>query len=331
MNRKALSLLSGGLDSILATRLVRDQGIDIEAVHYSIGFACSKKPIPSALHRTAERLKVPLTVFDVAEEFLGVVKDPRHGYGANINPCIDCKIFMLKKAKEYLAQAGASFVITGEVLGERPMSQRRDTLMLIERESGLPGLILRPLSASLLPETLPEKEGVVDRSRLLGIRGRSRKPQIALARQFGIDEYPAPAGGCLLTDQGFTARMKDLIASGSFTRDNIELLKVGRHFRLSPGLKFVVGRDEAENSALLGLAGKDDMLFEVEDVPGPLALLRGEGKDAFLREAAEIVAYHTKARDNPSLTVSFWLYPHNEKQFLKVTPSKRECIDSKRI
>ncbi|MCM8761412.1 MAG: hypothetical protein NC933_04695, partial [Candidatus Omnitrophica bacterium] len=201
MTKKAVVLFSGGLDSILATRLMMELGIEVACVHYYIEFAACGGGETSAVN-AAKMLGVPIKIFDITAEYLEMFRNPKHGYGANINPCIDCKILMLKKAKEYMAEIGASFLVTGEVLGERPMSQRRDALNIIEKNSGVRGILLRPLSAKLLVPTIPEAKGVVDREKLLDIQGRSRKIQMELAARFGIKEYPNPSGGCLLTDPG---------------------------------------------------------------------------------------------------------------------------------
>jgi tRNA U34 2-thiouridine synthase MnmA/TrmU len=237
---KAIALLSGGLDSTLAAKVVMQQGIELEALNFLTVFCTCTHRGESCLasQKAVDSLGIPLRVFNVSEEYLEVVKHPRHGYGSNMNPCIDCRIFMLRRAKAYMESVGASFIVTGEVLGQRPMSQRKDSMCLIEKEAGLEGSILRPLSAKFLPASIPEKEGWVDRERLLNIQGRSRKPQIKLADHFGIQDYPCPAGGCLLTDPGFSKRMRDLILHHpDFSLNDVHLLKVGRHFRLSPKVK----------------------------------------------------------------------------------------------
>ncbi|MEW6680920.1 MAG: tRNA 4-thiouridine(8) synthase ThiI, partial [bacterium] len=211
-------------------------------------------------------------------------------YGKNINPCIDCKIFLFKKAKAYMEEIGAKFIITGEVLGERPMSQKKDTMMLIERESGLSGIVLRPLSAKLLAKTKPEIKGWIKRENLLAISGRSRKPQIKLAEEFGIRDYPSPAGGCLLTDPGFALRMKDLMKhKPDFDLNDTPLLKIGHHFRLSPSFKLVVGRNERENMKLKDLALEDDVIFE-PSAKGPIGLGRGEFNEKYLSLSSRIIA-----------------------------------------
>ncbi len=221
-------------------------GVELEALNFLTVFCtCTNRGETClASQKAVETLGIPLKVFNVSEEYLRVVKFPRHGYGRNMNPCIDCRIFMLKKAKAYMEESRAAFIVTGEVLGQRPMSQRKEAMRLIEKEAGLEGFILRPLSAKFLPITIPEKEGWVNREKLLNLQGRSRKPQIELADHFDIHDYPCPAGGCLLTDPGFSKRMKDLmIHDPAFSLNDVHLLKMGRHFRLSPEVKLVVGRN----------------------------------------------------------------------------------------
>ena len=305
---KAIALLSGGLDSTLAAKLVLEQGIELEALNFLTVFCtCTNRGETClASQKAVDALGIPLKVFNVSEEYLDVVKHPKHGYGSNMNPCIDCRIFMMKKAKAYMEEAGASFIVTGEVLGERPMSQRRDAMRLIEKEAGLDGLVLRPLSAKLLSASIPEKEGWVDREKLLKIQGRSRKPQIQLADHFGIRDYPCPAGGCLLTDPGFAQRMRDLNRYHSdFLLNDVHLLKMGRHFRLSPHLKLVVGRNEEENQKIQTFSQEGDFLLKVSRYPGPLSLLRGEPKEEEIAKAAAITARYGKAKDLEKVEVIY--------------------------
>lgn len=333
MNKKAIVLLSGGLDSILAAKMMLEQGIDVLAVNFSAKLCmCGcKKTGDSAAQVAARALGLPLKTIDITRDFIEIVKKPSHGYGANINPCIDCKIYMLKHAKDMMNETGASFLVTGEVLGERPMSQRKDALSLIEKRAGVKGILLRPLTALNLDPTLPETEGVVDRNRLLGIKGRSRKPQIELAEKFGIKEYPNPAGGCLLTDPVFARRVKDAIDYGEFNDENLALLSVGRHFRLSDNSRLVVGRDEEENDILLSLAGADDIIFELKDHEGPISVIRGKADDDLIRKAAEITAYHTKFRTEESVRVDYWRRDHSDKATISIKPAKKEEVDAVRI
>lgn len=303
---KAVMLLSGGLDSTLATRLMIEQGVELEALNFTSIF-CNCTPKGSsccAASKAVQGLGVRLKIENTSEEFLDLVRAPGHGYGSNLNPCIDCRIMMFRRAREYMREVGASFVVTGEVVGERPMSQRRAAMALIEREAGLDGLVVRPLCAAHLEPSLPEREGWVDRSRFLAIKGRSRKPQIELARKMGLKDYPCPAGGCLLTDPGFAARMRDLMEfEPAFTLADVRLLKYGRHFRLSAAAKAVVGRDEKENAALTSLRSGSDLIMEAADAPGPLTLVRGRVGEEERIEAARLTAYYGKSRAFPAARV----------------------------
>lgn len=286
---KALAVFSGGLDSMLAVQLVRVQGIEVLGLFFETPFFPS-----SGARKSAAHLKLPIKVINITESHLQVVRSPKHGYGENMNPCVDCHILMLRKAGEMLEEEGAHFIVTGEVLGQRPMSQNRRALRLIASESGIPGLVLRPLSAKLLPKTIPEEKGWVDRDRLMGLSGRSRKPQMKLARELGIKEFPSPAGGCLLTDPGFSRRLKDLL---NFARDvrlrDVELLKVGRHFRIGPGTKIVIGRNERENRLIRSLYREGDLLLTPVSVPGPTVLLVGEISPEQKDLAASMTAAYT--------------------------------------
>jgi tRNA-uridine 2-sulfurtransferase len=305
---KAIALLSGGLDSTLAAKVVIDQGIKLEAINFLTVFCtCTNRGETClASQKAVESLGISLKVFNVSEEYLSVVKNPKHGYGSNMNPCIDCRIFMMKKAKTYMEEVGASFIITGEVLGQRPMSQRRDAMRLIDKESGVEGYILRPLSAKFLAVTIPEKEGWINRENLLGMEGRSRKPQIKLADQYGIRDYPCPAGGCLLTDPGFARRIKDLMRhEPDFSLNDVHLLKFGRHFRISPHLKLVVGRNEEDNQKVQTFAQEGDLLVKTLNYPGPLSLLRGEFNDAEIEKAASITLRYGKAKDLNGVAVAY--------------------------
>jgi tRNA U34 2-thiouridine synthase MnmA/TrmU len=327
---KAIALLSGGLDSTIAARVMMEQGVELEALNFMTVFCtCTNRGATClASQKAVETLGIPLKVFNVSEEYLGVVKHPQHGYGRNMNPCIDCRIFMLKKAKAYMEESGAVFIVTGEVLGQRPMSQRKDAMHLIEKEAGLEGLILRPLSAKVLPTTIPEKEGWVDRERLLNISGRSRKPQIELAGHYGIHDYPCPAGGCLLTDPGFAKRMKDLMVyDPQFSLNDVHLLKMGRHFRFSNGVKLVVGRNEEENQKIQTFAQGEDILLKVSSFPGPLSLLRGKLNEGDIEKAAAITVHYGKGKDLGKIEVTYKGVDEDHHQSLSVSPISRGEIE----
>lgn len=299
MDRKAVSLLSGGLDSVLATRLVKDQGIEVTALHFTSPFCnCTRKSLKGcgsqAVH-SADELGVKVAVRTKGIEYLRIVQSPPHGYGRNMNPCIDCRIFMLRMARDFMEELGASFIITGEVLGQRPMSQRRETIGLIERESGLAGLIVRPLSAHHFPPTIPEQEGIIDRQRLLDLAGRSRKGQYKLARQYDLKEFGCPAGGCLLTDHIFAERLRDLFRfKPDCTIFDAALLRTGRHFRLSPRTKVVVGRNKAENDLIRDLSLAGHLLLLPVSFKGPSALIVGPAGEEEIDVSANIMARYTK-------------------------------------
>jgi tRNA U34 2-thiouridine synthase MnmA/TrmU len=290
---KALAVFSGGLDSLLAAHLIRAQGVDVLAVFFETPFFRSQKA-----RQYASGIDLPLRVVDITEPHLTMVMRPKHGYGENMNPCIDCHALMIRTAGGLLEREGARFIVTGEVLGQRPMSQNRKALGVVETESGYPGLVLRPLSAKRLPPTVPEKEGWVDREALKGFSGRSRKPQMALARELGIRDYPSPAGGCLLTDQTFSTRLRNLLGTGLRPRvRDIEALKVGRHFRIGPSSKVIVGRNKRENQDLQALADGGDTLIRPVGVPGPTALVPGGAGRPEMETAAAITAAYSDVKE----------------------------------
>jgi len=281
---KAISVFSGGLDSMLAAELIRAQGIDVLALFFETPFFTSDRARISA-----NAMRLPFKVVDITERHFEVVKNPKHGYGGNMNPCIDCHALMFRIAGEMLESEAASFVFSGEVMGQRPMSQNKKALALVARESGLQGLLLRPLSAKCLPPAVPETEEWVAREQLLGIQGRSRKPQMAMAEQLNLGDYPSPAGGCLLTEKEFSRRLKDLLVANSrVITHHLEALKLGRHFRLNDSVKIVVGRNRRENEKLRNLAVKDDILLHTVSVPGPTVLMSGNLLDEAIDLAVQI-------------------------------------------
>lgn len=303
----AVALISGGLDSILAARVMMDQGFGIIGLYGTSAFSKSygaERTTHAA--RLAETLGIELRVMDMGQEYIDLIRNPRHGYGRNSNPCIDCKIYMLRRAKQVMEEVNSPFVITGEVLGQRPMSQRRDTLHIIERDSGMKGMIVRPLSAKLLPRTRAEQDGIIDREKLLGINGRSRSTQLQLAERYGIRGYSTPAGGCLLTDKNFSEKLRDLFQDkSSITPDDIRLLTVGRHFRFDTGVKVVVGRDSRENDLMLSLAQNGFSLFTPSGFPGPVALLDGIPTQEIKQAVGRLIITYSKQVPGRSRLIRF--------------------------
>ncbi len=330
---RAFSLLSGGLDSLLATRLIMDQGIEVVALHFITPFfGYQKKGQEARYQERWERLYgIQARVIDVGDEYLRVLRNPRYGYGKNFNPCIDCKIFLFSRAKAMMEEEKMDFLISGEVLGQRPMSQRRDTMRIVERDSGTEGVLLRPLCAQLLKPTRPELEGLVVREKLLAITGRGRKPQMELAERMGVRHYPAPAGGCLLTDPELANRFRKFFCqSPSITVEEILLLQVGRHFRLSEDRHLVVGRREEENQRLLDLSREGDTLLRLHGIPGPLGLLRGPADEEDLKLAASIVARYSKAKNQEKVEVQYGKNGDDFGGLLRVHPAKDEQIPTLR-
>ncbi len=299
MKRKALALLSGGLDSTLAVKMMLDMGIDVEALNFTSPFCtCTGKNrgCKSEAVRVAEEFKIPIKVIHKGLDYLEVVRNPVHGYGKGINPCVDCRIYLLRKAKEYMAECGADFIITGEVLGQRPMSQRRDTLRVIERESELEGLLLRPLSARHFEPTIPEKEGWVDRDKLLAIKGRGRKELFELADELDVTNYPCPAGGCLLTELSFVPKMRDMFDhSDDLDPRDFRLLKIGRHMRIAERTKVIIGRDESDNNLLENARHEGEAALTWLDGNTPVGVVCGRQGQEHLEMAARLLLRYTKA------------------------------------
>ncbi len=324
IQRKAIALISGGLDSMLAVKVIQEQGVHVEGVNFFTGFcveghthAIRKKDRNKQKRNNslwvAEQLGIKLNIVDISQEYKDIVLNPKHGYGANLNPCLDCKIFMVQKANAMLNKArqiaedkGFDFIITGEVIGQRPKSQRKDTMPVIARESGADDRLLRPLCARNLPPTLPEREGWVDRDKLYDFSGRNRKPQMALARQFGLDDFAQPAGGCcFLTDENYSKKLADLwTAQGrkDYELDDIMLLKVGRHIRPAPHFKLIISREEGENNFLEGYK-KQFHHMRVTSHGGPLTLVDGNPSDEDLELAAQIMARFSQGKTADEVTV----------------------------
>lgn len=289
---RALGLCSGGLDSMLSALVLRRQGIHVEWITFETPFFSADKA-----RRAAAQTGVPLHVRDITEPYLEMLKKPPAGYGKNMNPCMDCHALMFRKAGEFMQANQFDFLFSGEVLGQRPMSQTASSLRYVEKNSGYDGKILRPLSARRLPETFMEQNGMVDRAQLLDLSGRSRKPQMDLAAEFGLKNYPTPAGGCLLTDPGYSRRLKDLMEHDvRLTADALNLLQHGRHMRLDPATKIVVGRTQADNEQIAHLSDPNrDLLIKVKGYPGPTVLMPGGGSQALQFLAASICAGYSKA------------------------------------
>ncbi|MCL2686263.1 MAG: hypothetical protein FWE73_07745 [Candidatus Bathyarchaeota archaeon] len=325
---KAVGLLSGGLDSILATEMIVKQGIDVTAFNVRSPFCLCKKDGCAAVD-AAKQLNVPLKMVAAGNAYLRMLRNPKHGYGKNMNPCIECRIFLFKQAKKYAREIGASFLFTGEVLDERPMSQHYAALKLIEKESGLEGKILRPLSARLLPETQAEKTGLVDRTKLLDIQGRSRKPQFKLAEEFNIKDFPCPAGGCLLTCEEYAKKIRDLFNHKKhITLPDIALLRIGGHFRIGKN-KIIVGRDETENKTLTTRQTKTEYIFELPDIVGPITILQGPKTKQAIKTAAQLTAFYSDTNKTDQAKICYGKEKHDHTIMVSL-PTKTD-VDKLRV
>ena len=337
--RKAVALISGGLDSLLAARVVMDQGVHVEGINFFTGFCVEghthairqkdrARPKRNNALWVAEQLGIKLHIVDVIDEYKDVVINPKHGYGAHLNPCLDCKIFMVGKALEWTEANGFDFIITGEVIGQRPKSQRRDTMPVVARESGADDRLLRPLCAHNLPPTLPEREGWVDRAALHGFSGRSRKPQMALAEHYGFQDYAQPAGGCcFLTNEQYSVKLADLWRNRGtkyYELDDIMLLKVGRHLRPRAHFKLIVGREEGENRFLEGYRKRFTHLRTLSH-GGPLVLLDGTADGEDLELAARLTARFSQGRNADQVTVEV-TGTDGHTQVLAVPPMAPEAV-----
>ncbi len=316
---RALGMCSGGLDSMLAGLVLRQQGIHVEWITFTTPFFSAGKA-----RSAAKQTGIPLHVQDITDEYLVMLKDPPAGYGKNMNPCMDCHALMFKKAGEFMQDRQFDFLFSGEVVGQRPMSQNANSLRYVEKHSEFDGLILRPLCAKNMPETPMEKEGLVDRERLLDFSGRSRKPQMALAKEFGITDYPSPAGGCLLTDPGYSRRLKDLFDHGvDLTKNHLNLLKYGRHLRLNTEAKIIVGRTKKDNDSIMShVDPQRDAVLKVIGHPGPTVVLPDGGAKEILFLAGAICAGYSKGSDADTIQVQVTCGGNKEK--ITVLPIRPE-------
>ncbi|MBE0429472.1 MAG: hypothetical protein IBX61_06325 [Thermoleophilia bacterium] len=312
--RKAIALLSGGLDSRLAVKMILDQGIEVEAVNFVTVFCTctARSSCKSEARKAAEEYGIGLKTLNTTRELLDAVRNARHGYGRGVNPCLDCRISMFRKAGEYMREAGAGFIVTGEVWGERPMSQRPDAMRLIEKESGLEGLIVRPLSAHLFEPSIPERKGWVNREKLMAMEGRSRKPQMQLAAEIGVNDYPCPAGGCLLCEKDFAVRLRTLLEENPDPPiAEIQSLRLGRIFFAGNGNRIIIPRNEEETRRLTALAQPGDVLMSAGGgIMGPTSVIKGKPVgEAALLEAAALTARYGQGREAEKVTVEYYPAP----------------------
>lgn len=324
---RAIALISGGLDSILAAKIIQDEGIEVIPLNFKIPFYKSYDKAAWA----SKYLNTEFKTIDISADYLEIIQNPEYGFGSNMNPCIDCKILMLNRAKLLMQELDAKFIVTGEVLGQRPMSQNRRVLGIISKSSGLEGLVLRPLCAKLLPESMPEKEGWVSRDKLLDFNGRSRKPQIELAKKLGIKDYPTPAGGCLLTDPEFSKRLKELISHNELDISNIELLKIGRHFRISSNTKLIVGRNQQENEGLVELSKKDDYIFMPQNIAGPTALGRGRFSQDLIKLSCSITCRYSDLDGTKTCKITYGRISTKDKNILEISSLPEQNLIDLRI
>ena len=310
---KALALLSGGLDSILSICIVKEQNINVEAVCFTSTFFDESKA-----QEAAKNVKIPLITIDITQELLSIIKSPPHGFGKGANPCIDCHLLMVKMAGALMKNTKTKFLINGDVLGERPKSQNKKALSIIDIKSGWGDYLLRPLTAKNLPPTVPEKKGWVKREKLMGIKGRSRKIQFELAKKFGIKNFPTPAGGCLLTDPNFSRRVKYILSTGKLNINEVELLKIGRHFRLNHQAKVIIGRNQKENSKIEELLTPGDFILKIKKYPGPTTLLRGIITSDLIYKAASLTARYSDAPENKMIEVEYYQIPEGKAKIITV-------------
>ncbi|MEP0829356.1 MAG: hypothetical protein HRF51_12625 [bacterium] len=324
----AVALFSGGLDSALAILLVLRQDIEVTALTFLTHFGCDASDRSSCGHNpfpVSEKFGFNVKLMHLGQKFIDIVRSPKYGYGKNMNPCIDCRILMLNEAKEFMKLTGADFIITGEVLGQRPKSQMRPSMDIVVRDTELAGKLVRPLSAKLLPETEPEKSGLLDRSKLEGISGRSRKRQMELAAEFGMEDYPSPAAGCLLTDIGYSNRLRDLLQhTDKIDFDDLNLLRVGRHFRLDEHTKLIIGRNESDNDKIERYAKPHHIKLEALGTGSPIGLLISDNGHNRLELAAAITARYCDSKALPQVEITWSGRGQEEK--LMVAPAEPESV-----
>ena len=339
LKRKAVALISGGLDSMLAVKVMQEQEIYVEGINFYTGFCHSGhtsairnkkmgKPLRNDALWVAEQLGIKLHIIDVVEPYKNVLLNPKYGYGKNINPCLNCKIFMVQHAYQWMLEQGFDFIITGEVIGQRPKSQRKATMPIVARESGAEDRLLRPLCAKLLSPTLPEREGWVDREALYDFRGRNRKPQLGLAASMSIEEFAQPAGGCcVLTDENYTHRLRDMWAhreTKDYDLEDIILLKAGRHLRIEPHYKIIIARDESESNFLMGYR-KQFIHMQVVEHRGPVILIEGQPNEEDLMTCARIAGRFCSGREETEIKINLH-YLDGQSQTLKVQPMRADEI-----
>ena len=321
-------MISGGLDSSLAAKLMKDLGVDVYGVYFAMPWGCCDK---TKAIEVAQQIGINFIVLQLDERYLEIVRDPKHGYGTAMNPCRDCRIHMFSRAAQYMAHIGADFVFTGEVLGQRPMSQKMDSMRIIEEESGLKGKLLRPLSAQHLEPTEIELSGLIDRHKLLDLNGRGRRAQLDLAQQHGIP-FNQPAGGCALTDKNFARRMKDTLEHGYRNFRETIALKWGRHFRFEQ-YKVILGRDQEENDALIRYAHQDDLIMQLCDNMGPTLILKGEApSDELLAKAAGMIQLYSRHKEKEFIDAYVWKKSDkNEKRLVRSVKTAEAEIESNKI
>lgn len=320
---KALAMMSGGLDSTLAAKLVKDQGIEVIAICFKSYFFNEKNA-----ERMTKQIDIPLEVVDFSKEHLEMVKNPKHGYGKNMNPCIDCHAMMMKYSGELLKKYDADFIITGEVLNQRPMSQNKSALNLVKKESGFKEKILRPLCAKNLEPTSMELEGLIDREKLLGISGRSRKIQMELAEKWDIKDYPSAAGGCKLTEPNYSKRLRDLLENKKNpTENDMELLRWGRHFRNSDKCKVISSRTKDEGDIITSLLTKDDYIFLADKYKGSLVAIIGEPSKEDIELAAKITGRYSKGRNEESIKIKYGNFNTDLNDFIEIKPASDDIIN----